>query len=96
MSCSFCVGLEKPTFDNRCKVFELDPCDGYGRVCLVYKESKTGNSALPIINLGLSDLSPFSHWPEIELLMYIHTEHQIYINNACLCLFNNLLIKEFQ
>ncbi|XP_062574536.1 tubulin polyglutamylase complex subunit 2-like isoform X1 [Saccostrea cucullata] len=37
-------GLEKPTFDNRCKVFELDPCDGYGRVCLVFKESKTGMS----------------------------------------------------
>lgn len=37
-------GLEKPTFDNRCKVFELDPCDGYGRVCLVYKESKTGGN----------------------------------------------------
>ncbi|XP_062574539.1 tubulin polyglutamylase complex subunit 2-like isoform X4 [Saccostrea cucullata] len=37
-------GLEKPTFDNRCKVFELDPCDGYGRVCLVFKESKTGGN----------------------------------------------------
>lgn len=37
-------GQEKPTFDNRCKVFELDPCDGYGRVCLVYKESRTGGN----------------------------------------------------
>ncbi|XP_033742972.1 tubulin polyglutamylase complex subunit 2-like isoform X4 [Pecten maximus] len=33
-------GLEKPTFDNRCKIYELDPCDGYGKVCLVYRESK--------------------------------------------------------
>lgn len=49
VSYCFCVGQEKPTFDNRCKVFELDPCDGYGRVCLVYKESRTGNSSLPII-----------------------------------------------
>ncbi|WAR00741.1 TPGS2-like protein [Mya arenaria] len=37
-------GNEKPTFDSRCKVFELDPCDGYGKVCLVYKESKTGGT----------------------------------------------------
>ncbi|XP_045215779.2 tubulin polyglutamylase complex subunit 2-like isoform X1 [Mercenaria mercenaria] len=34
-------GTEKPTFDSRCKIFELDPCDGYGKVCLVYKENKT-------------------------------------------------------
>lgn len=37
-------GYEKPTFDSRCKVFELDPCDGYGKVCLVYKENKTGGT----------------------------------------------------
>jgi len=36
------VGLEKPTFDMRCKIYELDPCDGFGKVCLVYKENKTG------------------------------------------------------
>lgn len=36
------AGLEKPTFDMRCKIYELDPCDGYGKVCLVYKENKTG------------------------------------------------------
>lgn len=34
-------GTERPTFDSRCKIFELDPCDGYGKVCLVYKENKT-------------------------------------------------------
>lgn len=33
---------EKPSFDSRCKVFELDPCDGYGKVCLVYREAKAG------------------------------------------------------
>ncbi|XP_060583884.1 tubulin polyglutamylase complex subunit 2-like isoform X2 [Ruditapes philippinarum] len=37
-------GTEKPTFDCRCKIFELDPCDGYGKVCLVYKENKTGGT----------------------------------------------------
>ena len=38
----FFVGFEKPTFDSRCKIFELDPCDSFGKVCLVYRESKTG------------------------------------------------------
>jgi len=38
-------GAEKPTFDARCKIYELDPCDGFGKVCLVYKESKTGEPA---------------------------------------------------
>ncbi|KAJ8304531.1 hypothetical protein KUTeg_018114 [Tegillarca granosa] len=37
-------GFEKPTFDSRCKIFELDPCDGYGKVCMVYKENKTGGN----------------------------------------------------
>lgn len=36
------LGHIKPHFDNRCKVFELDPCDGYGKVCLVYKDIKAG------------------------------------------------------
>lgn len=35
-------GHVKPHFDNRCKVFELDPCDGHGKVCLVYKDVKAG------------------------------------------------------
>lgn len=35
-------GHVKPHFDNRCKVFELDPCDGFGKVCLVYKDIKAG------------------------------------------------------
>ncbi|KAL3866489.1 hypothetical protein ACJMK2_043783 [Sinanodonta woodiana] len=37
-------GLERPTFDSRCKLFELDPCDGYGKVCLVYRDNKGGSS----------------------------------------------------
>lgn len=37
-------GFERPTFDSRCKVFELDPCDSFGKVCLVYRESKTGGT----------------------------------------------------
>ena len=36
------AGHVKPHFDNRCKVFELDPCDGHGKVCLVYKDVKAG------------------------------------------------------
>lgn len=43
------AGLEKPTFDNRCKIYELDPCDGYGKVCLVYRESKAGMCTHPTI-----------------------------------------------
>ncbi|XP_066021529.1 tubulin polyglutamylase complex subunit 2-like [Pocillopora verrucosa] len=37
-------GHLKPHFDNRCKVFELDPCDSYGKVCLVYKDIKAGET----------------------------------------------------
>ena len=40
--CNFYKGHIKPHFDNRCKVFELDPCDGFGKVCLVYKDIKAG------------------------------------------------------
>ncbi|XP_064609475.1 tubulin polyglutamylase complex subunit 2-like [Liolophura sinensis] len=32
----------KPRFDSTCKLYELDPCDGYGKVCLVYKGCKIG------------------------------------------------------
>ncbi len=33
---------DHPHFDQRSRVFELDPCDGHGKVCLVYKETKPG------------------------------------------------------
>ncbi|XP_015421043.1 PREDICTED: tubulin polyglutamylase complex subunit 2 [Myotis davidii] len=31
---------EKPHFDARSVIFELDPCNGNGKVCLVYKKGK--------------------------------------------------------
>ncbi|XP_072588370.1 tubulin polyglutamylase complex subunit 2 isoform X4 [Vulpes vulpes] len=31
---------EKPHFDSRSVIFELDPCNGNGKVCLVYKTGK--------------------------------------------------------
>ncbi|KAM4808388.1 tubulin polyglutamylase complex subunit 2 [Rhinophrynus dorsalis] len=33
---------EMPHFDSRNVIFELDPCNGNGKVCLVYKTSKPG------------------------------------------------------
>ncbi|GAB0206424.1 tubulin polyglutamylase complex subunit 2 [Grus japonensis] len=32
---------EKPHFDSRSLIFELDPCSGNGKVCLVYKHAKS-------------------------------------------------------
>ncbi|XP_052012017.1 tubulin polyglutamylase complex subunit 2 isoform X1 [Apodemus sylvaticus] len=34
--------LEKPHFDCRSAIFELDSCNGNGKVCLVYKNGKPG------------------------------------------------------
>uniref|UniRef100_A0A8C3LVB1 Tubulin polyglutamylase complex subunit 2 n=2 Tax=Phasianinae TaxID=9072 RepID=A0A8C3LVB1_CHRPC len=31
---------DKPHFDSRSLIFELDPCNGNGKVCLVYKHTK--------------------------------------------------------
>ncbi|NXB33865.1 TPGS2 polyglutamylase, partial [Eulacestoma nigropectus] len=31
---------EKPHFDSRSLIFELDPCNGNGKVCLVYKHAE--------------------------------------------------------
>ncbi|XP_075439832.1 tubulin polyglutamylase complex subunit 2-like [Ascaphus truei] len=36
----------KPHFDSRNVIFELDPCNGNGKVCLVYKTSKPGVATL--------------------------------------------------
>ncbi|XP_041526090.1 tubulin polyglutamylase complex subunit 2-like [Microtus oregoni] len=33
---------EKPHFDSRSVIFELDSCNGNGKVCLVYKHGKPG------------------------------------------------------
>ncbi|XP_042634703.1 tubulin polyglutamylase complex subunit 2-like [Cyprinus carpio] len=35
-------GPEKPHFDSRSRIFELDPCNGNGKVCLVYKNCTSG------------------------------------------------------
>ncbi|XP_078616408.1 tubulin polyglutamylase complex subunit 2-like [Branchiostoma floridae x Branchiostoma japonicum] len=32
----------KPHFDSRSRIFELDPCEGTGKVCLVFKNTKPG------------------------------------------------------
>ena len=54
---SISAGFEKPTFDSRCKIFELDPCDSFGKVCLVYRESKTGKLHYKIRYVVLSHMS---------------------------------------
>jgi len=33
-----------PHFDSRSKCFELDPCQGHGKICLVYPDAKSANS----------------------------------------------------
>ncbi|XP_033109744.1 tubulin polyglutamylase complex subunit 2-like [Anneissia japonica] len=38
-------GRKLPHFDIRSRVFELDPCEGYGKVCLVYNNAKQGTPA---------------------------------------------------
>ncbi|XP_078407463.1 tubulin polyglutamylase complex subunit 2 isoform X2 [Cetorhinus maximus] len=34
--------LEKPHFNSQCRIFELDCCNGNGKVCLVYKNIQSG------------------------------------------------------
>ena len=34
----------KPKFDHRSRIFELDPCDGFGKVCLIYRNTRAGRS----------------------------------------------------
>lgn len=34
--------LTAPHFDERSRNFELDNCNGFGKVCLVYKNAKAG------------------------------------------------------
>lgn len=34
--------MSRPKFDQRSRIFELDACDGYGKVCLVYHNTKQG------------------------------------------------------
>ncbi|XP_033742974.1 tubulin polyglutamylase complex subunit 2-like isoform X5 [Pecten maximus] len=62
-------GLEKPTFDNRCKIYELDPCDGYGKVCLVYRESKAGGNE-PKIEIWFLDRALRWHYLTDSFIAY--------------------------
>ena len=39
---SCCLLELLPKLDERSRIFELDPCDGYGKVCLVYRNTKAG------------------------------------------------------
>ena len=32
----------RPKFDHSSRLFELDSCGGFGKVCLVYKDTKPG------------------------------------------------------
>ncbi|KAK7484590.1 hypothetical protein BaRGS_00024222 [Batillaria attramentaria] len=38
-------GPSKPKFTGGFRMFELDPCDGYGKVCLVYREQRQGTGS---------------------------------------------------
>lgn len=62
-------GLEKPTFDSRCKIYELDPCDGYGKVCLVYRESKAGGNE-PKIEIWFLDRALRWHYLTDSFIAY--------------------------
>jgi len=35
-----------PHFDGRSRVFEIDSCSGFGKVCLVYRKSTPGISTI--------------------------------------------------
>lgn len=63
------TGLEKPSMDSRCKIYELDACDGYGRVCLVFKESKAGGS-YPKIEVWFLDRSLRWHYLAESFMAY--------------------------
>lgn len=42
--CDLFLEREKPKWDHRSRIFELEPCDGYGKVCLVYRNTAKGTS----------------------------------------------------
>ncbi|CAI5787979.1 Uncharacterized protein PODLI_1B003743 [Podarcis lilfordi] len=51
---------EKPHLDSRSLVFELDPCRGNGKVCLVYKNTKPG--VTPYSAIWLLDRALYWHF----------------------------------
>ena len=36
--------VERPSLTGACRIFELDPCGGYGKVCLVYRTACKGRN----------------------------------------------------
>jgi len=42
---------EKPKFDHRSRIFELDACDGNCKVCLVYRGTKLGLFTLHLCHI---------------------------------------------
>ena len=40
------AGRIKPHFDERNRIYELDSCNGSGKVCLVYKDLKAGTNKI--------------------------------------------------
>ena len=62
---------EKPHFDSRSVIFELDPCNGNGKVCLVYKRGKPGK------NHGRHGPVVWE-WPWLTLLSSHHTKGMLF------------------
>nr|XP_033791223.1 tubulin polyglutamylase complex subunit 2 [Geotrypetes seraphini] len=54
-------GCEKPHFDSRNLIFELDHCNGNGKVCLIYRVTKTG-LVLPDIEIWFLDRALYWHF----------------------------------
>ena len=47
------VDIAKPKFDSRSRLFELDACDGYGKIILAYKDTKPGWMHYSLFNFDL-------------------------------------------
>ncbi|XP_071965443.1 tubulin polyglutamylase complex subunit 2-like [Antedon mediterranea] len=52
-------GRKQPHFDLRSRVFELDPCNGYGKTCLVYNNTTQG---VPATDSDIWFLDRSLHW----------------------------------
>ena len=59
----------KPKFDHRSRIFELDPCDGYSKVCLVYRGTKLGLFT-PLSQYQILSFSIFSDQCLQDYVMY--------------------------
>ena len=55
--CMFADGPSKPKFTGGFRLFELDSCDNYGKVCLVYREPKQSSGK----SIGESSWTVDSH-----------------------------------